>query len=422
VIHSHADTDEARTADRAGAAALSGVRILDLSRILAGPVCTQLLGDLGADVIKVERPRTGDDTRHWGPPFVKDLADEEAMSAYFLSANRNKRSIAVDVVQPAGQAVLRQLLSVSDVLIENFKVGGLSKWGLGYDQLCDEHPRLVYCSISGFGQTGPYAHRTGYDLLAQAMGGIMSLTGEPDGEPQKVGVGVADVMAGMYAAVAILAALRSRDRAGAGQHIDLSLLDTQVAWLANAGQGFLTSAALPARLGNAHPNIVPYQVFATSDGHIVVAVGNDAQFRRLCEFAGAARLADDPSYAANPARVRNRDELTRRLGALVRQRPSSVWLEGLERLRIPCGAVNDLEQVFADPQVLHRDMRIAMDDPTTPEGEVRLIGNPIKMSATPVTYRLAPPRLGQHTDEVLASLARMNPMRLAQLRDQGAIA
>ena len=401
---------------------LVGVRILDLSRILAGPTCTQLLGDLGADVIKIEKPGAGDDTRKWGPPYVRDAEGRDTgESAYYLSSNRNKRSVSVDIARPEGAEVVRRLAARADVLIENFKVGGLARYGLDYDRIGAELPGLVYCSISGFGQTGPKAHRAGYDFLIQGMGGIMSMTGEPDGQPMKVGVGIADVMCGMYACVAILSALRHRDRTGRGQYIDLGLFDSQIAWLINGGLNYLTSGVVPGRLGNAHPNIVPYQVFPTSDGHIILAVGNDAQYRRFCEFAEAAELADDLRFATNAQRVRNRDALVPLIGELTRQHPAAHWLDGLERLGVPCGPVNDLEQVFADPQTEDRGMRIAMPHPLAGSGSVDLIGNPIKLSATPVSYRRAPPTLGQHTDEVLEEWLGLGADERQQLHDNGVI-
>lgn len=386
---------------------LEGIRILDLSRILAGPSCTQLLADLGADVIKVERPAAGDDTRKWGPPFLRDAGGADtAESAYYACANRNKRSIEIDVATDEGRARIHELLQRSDVLVENFKVGDLARHGLSYEQLRERYPRLVYCSITGFGQDGPYASRPGYDFLAQGMGGIMSLNGEPGGEPQKVAVGITDLMTGMYAAVAILAALRHRDRHGAGQHIDVALLDTQVAWLANAGMHYLASGEAPPRLGNGHPNIVPYEVFPASDGHFILAVGNDEQFRRFCGLAGVPELAGDPRYATNPARVAHRAELIPRLKQVTAGRPRAFWIEGLERERIPGGPINTLPEIFADPQIRARGMRAEIPAPGMAGGKVPTIGNPIHMSRTPPAYRRPPPRLGEHTAEILDELAQ----------------
>jgi glutaryl-CoA transferase len=401
---------------------LAGVRVLDLSRILAGPVATQLMGDLGADVIKVERPGTGDDTRQWGPPWLTDESGRATgESAYFLSVNRNKRSVTIDLAQPCGQELIRALAARCDVLVENFKVGDLARFRLDYPSLKDELPRLVYCSISGFGQTGPYASRAGYDFLVQGMGGIMSITGDPDGPPMKVGVAVADVVCGLYAAIAIMGALRHRDLTGEGQHIDLGLLDTQVAWLANQGMNYLSSGTPPGRLGNAHPNIVPYQVFPASDGYFILAVGNDSQFRRFAAFAEAAHLADDPRFATNPARVRYRGELIPLIEALTRAQPVAHWLAGLQASGVPCGPVNDLRQVFDDPQIRHRQMSITMPHPAAPGGRVSLIANPIRYSATPVEYRRAPPTLGEHTDEVLQEILGLTQAERTRLRTNGVI-
>ncbi len=410
-------------ADTSGTAGpLAGIRILDLTRVLAGPSCTQLLGDLGADVIKIEKPGEGDDTRRWGPPNVRDAAGADtAESAYYLSTNRNKRSVSIDVARPEGAALVRRLAARSDVLVENFKVGGLAKYGLAYSDLRDELPRLVYCSITGFGQTGPNAHRPGYDFLAQGMGGVMSITGDPSGEPVKVGVAIADIMCGMYATTAILAALRHRDATGQGQHIDIGLADTQVAWLYNEGMNYLLGGRVPTRRGNAHANIVPYQVFETSDGHVIVAVGNDAQFRRLCDFLGRPDLGTDPRYATNPARTANREELVPLIASLLKTRTRAEVLEGLEARGVPVGPVNDIAQAFAEPQVAARDMLITMAHPLAASGEVALIGNPVKFSQSPVTYRRPPPTLGEHTDEVLAEVLGLDAAARRRLRDDGAI-
>lgn len=383
--------------------ALDGLLVLDLSRILAGPTCTQLLGDLGATVIKVENPGKGDDTRAWGPPYVTDHAGRPTdLSAYFMAANRNKLSIALDLATPEGQATVRALAAKADVVIENFKPGGLVKYGLDHATLCAAHPRLVYCSISGYGQTGPNMSKPGYDLVAQAFGGIMSLTGAPEGEPMKVGVGIADVMCGMYATVGILAALRHRDRTDDGQHIDLALVDSQIAWLINEGVNFLTSGMVPQRRGNGHPNIVPYQVFEASDGHVIVAAGNDAQFRRTCAFLGVEGLADTPDYETNPARVANRDTLIATLAPLFRARRMADIIAGLEAAGVTVGPVNRLDQTLASDQVEAREMVISIARPDT--APVRLLGNPLKMSATPVTYRRPPPHVGENEAEVRALL------------------
>jgi crotonobetainyl-CoA:carnitine CoA-transferase CaiB-like acyl-CoA transferase len=403
------------------AQALAGVRVLDLTRILAGPTCTQLLGDLGADVIKIERPGAGDDTRKWGPPYVQGTNGPTAESAYYLCANRNKRSVAIDIASEAGQALLRRLLAKCDVLVENFKVGDLARYGLDWAQLKGEFPWLVYCSITGFGQTGPYAPRAGYDYLAQGLGGIMSLTGAPDGPPMKVGVGIADLMCGMYATVAILAALRHRDATGHGQHIDAALLDTQVAWLANEATNFLLSGQVPKRQGTEHPNIVPYQTFATADGYVILAVGNDAQFQKWCRFAGASELAADQRFATNSLRVEHRRELYARMPEHMRAKTTAEWVAGLAGLGVPCGPVNTLDQVFADPQVQARGMRIDLPHPDAAAGSVPLVANPLKMSLTPPAYRHGPPTLGQHTDQVLGELLGLGEAELAGLHEAGTI-
>lgn len=379
---------------------LKGVKVLDLSRILAGPTCTQLLGDLGASVIKIENPSTGgDDTRQWGPPYVEDEAGNRSdLSAYFMSANRNKKSVAIDIATPEGQAEIKRLASHADILIENFKPGGLAKYGLDYNSLSQEFPGLVYCSISGYGQTGPNSSKPGYDLMAQGYGGIMSLTGDPEGAPMKVGVGIADVMCGMYATVGILAALRHRDLTGEGQQIDLALVDAQVAWLINEGANYLTSGQVPRRRGNGHPNIVPYDVYETADGHVILAVGNDSQFRRFCAFIGHADLADDARFATNPARLENRDALNAILRPAMVQHPTQMVISELEARKVPVGPVQSLDQVFDTDQVAARQMKIAMQ---AQPGEVNLIGNPLNLSRTPVTYRHAPPVFGADTDRIL---------------------
>ncbi|WP_271947983.1 CaiB/BaiF CoA transferase family protein [Ruegeria faecimaris] len=379
---------------------LKGVKVLDLSRILAGPTCTQLLGDLGASVIKIENPATkGDDTRQWGPPYVADADGVPSdLSSYFMSANRNKKSVAIDITTPEGQAEIRRLASFADILIENFIPGGLAKYGLDYKSLSKEFPSLVYCSISGYGQDGPNASKPGYDLMAQGYGGVMSLTGDPQGAPMKVGVGIADVMCGMYACVGILAALRHRDQTGEGQQIDLALVDSQIAWLINEGVNYLTSGNVPQRRGNGHPNIVPYDVYETADGHVILAVGNDSQFRRFCEFIDQPDLADDVRFATNPARLENRDALNALLRSAVQSYDTTTVIAELEARKVPVGPVQTLDQVFDTEQVAARQMQIAMQ---AAPAEVKLIGNPLKLSRTPVTYRTAPPQFGADTAAVL---------------------
>lgn len=404
--------------------ALTGIRVLDLSRVLAGPWCTQTLADLGADVIKIERPGSGDDTRAWGPPYLKDAVGQDTSeAAYFLGANRNKRSLAVDLATPEGQAIVRKLAGQVDVLVENFKVGDLARYGLDAQSLLAAHPGLVICSITGFGQTGPYAERAGYDYAVQGMGGLMSVTGErddlPGGGPQKVGVAVADLFTGMYATVAILAALRHRDATGQGQVIDMALLDTQLAMLANLGSNYLCSGKAPGRMGNAHQNIVPYQVFEASDGHLILAVGNDRQFAKFCEIAGHPAWATDPRFATNAERVRHRTVLVPLLEDVVRQRPRNAWLAALEAAKVPCGSINSIGEALADPQALARGAVVAMQHPLTPD--LRLIASPMKLSATPVTYRHAPPLLGQHSDELLRE-AGCSPEEITTWRQAGVIA
>jgi len=384
--------------------ALQGLKVLDLSRVLAGPWAGQLLGDLGADVVKVERPGAGDDTRVWGPPWVAAKDTDERQAAYFQCANRNKRSVAIDLATPEGQAQVRALAAQADVVLENFKVGGLKGYGLDYESLKAVNPKIVYCSITGFGQTGPYAPRAGYDFLIQGMGGLMSLTGRPEGEdgagPQKVGVALVDIMTGLYATIAVLAALSHRDRTGEGQHIDLALLDVQVAALANQAANYLSSGVAPKRLGNAHPNIVPYQDFPTADGDMILAIGNDGQFARFCAIAGKPEWATDERFASNPARVANRAVLIPLMRQTTVMKTTTEWIAALEAEAVPCGPINRLDQVFADPQVQARGLKIDMQHPTF--GSVPLVANPIRLSATPVQYRVAPPTLGEHTAEVLA--------------------
>jgi len=404
--------------------ALAGVRVLDLSRVLAGPWCTQTLADLGADVIKIERPGSGDDTRAWGPPYLKDADGRDTSeAAYFLGANRNKRSLAVDLSTTEGQAIVRKLAGQVDVLVENFKVGDLARYGLDAHSLLAEHPGLVICSITGFGQTGPYADRAGYDYAAQGMGGLMSVTGErddlPGGGPQKVGVAVADLFTGMYATVAILAALRHRDATGQGQLIDMALFDTQLAMLANLGSNYLCSGQAPGRMGNAHQNIVPYQVFEARDGHLILAVGNDRQFAKFCDIAGRPDWAADPRFATNAGRVRHRAMLVPLLEDAIRQRPRADWLAALEAAKVPCGSINDIGEALADPQAQARGAVVGMDHPLTPH--LRLVASPMKLSATPVQYRRAPPLLGQHSRELLLE-AGCSEAEIAALLASGAVA
>lgn len=413
-------TSESQTAQPAQA--LAGLRVLDLSRILAGPTATQLLADLGAEVIKIERPGVGDDTRGWGPPFVTDARGSETReSAYFLSANRGKHSVAINIADPRGQALVQALAAKADILVENFKPGDLDRYGLGYASLSAANPRLIYCSITGFGQTGPNAHRAGYDFLVQGEGGLMSLTGEVDGPPLKAGVGIADVLTGMYATVGVLAAVEARHTSGRGQHIDLALMDTQIAMLINQGVGFLTDGTVPPRRGNDHPTIVPYGTFPASDGSFILAVGNDAQFARFVTVAGAPGLATDARFATNAARVRNRTALIPLLSTLTEGRSAADWLALCASETIPAGPVNDLAQVFASPQVAARGMRVQMAHPLSGSGQVEVIGNPLKLSQTPVTYAKAPPTLGADTMAVLTRHLGLGTDALQVLADANVI-
>jgi formyl-CoA transferase len=404
--------------------ALGHIRVLDLSRVLAGPWCSQNLADLGADVIKIERPGQGDDTRAWGPPYARDAQGQNTSeAAYYLSANRGKRSVTVDIASAEGQELVRELARHSDVVLENFKVGHLKRYGLDYESLKALKPGLVYCSITGFGQDGPYAHRAGYDFLIQGMGGLMSVTGErddlPGGGPQKAGVALTDLMTGMYATVAVLAALTHRDRTGEGQHIDMALLDTQVAMLANVGSNYLNSGKPPKRWGNAHANIVPYQTFACADGHIIVATGNDGQYQKFVEAGGRPELAADPRFATNPLRVQNRDTLVPILAGMVRARKRAEWIALLEARGVPCGPINDVGEVFENPQVQARGVAIELPHPVA--GTVKLVRSPMKMSATPATSDKAPPLLGQHTDEVLREVLGKSSGQIAALRAKGVL-
>lgn len=403
---------------------LSHLTVLDLSRVLAGPWCTQLLADLGAEVIKIEKPVSGDDTRGWGPPFLKDTQGHDTgEAAYYLACNRGKKSVAVDFTRAEGQAIVRELARGADIVVENFKVGGLAKYGLDFPTLVAIDPRLVYCSITGFGQTGPYAERAGYDFIIQGMGGFMSVTGErddlPGGGPQKAGVAISDLMTGMYACTAILAAVAHRELSGAGQYIDVSLFDTQVAMMAVMNMNYLVSGTAPGRAGNAHQNIVPYQVFACADGHLILAVGNDAQFARFCEVAGKPEWARDPNYAVNAERVQRRDVLVPMIEAVLRTRAQASWLTALEAVGVPCGPINRLDQVFADPQLRARGMRIDLPHPLA--GTVPQVGNPLHFSATPVAYTRAPPLLGEHTSVVLSRRLGLSAESLADLAERGVV-
>ncbi|MDE4536738.1 CoA transferase [Pseudomonas sp. ITEM 17296] len=404
--------------------ALSHLRVLDLSRVLAGPWSGQILADLGADVIKVERPGNGDDTRSWGPPFLRDARGENTSeAAYYLSANRNKRSVTIDFTQAEGQRLVRELAAKSDIVIENFKVGGLAAYGLDYQSLKALNPKLIYCSITGFGQTGPYAKRAGYDFMIQGLGGLMSLTGRPEGEegagPVKVGVALTDILTGLYSTVAILAALAHRDQTGIGQHVDMALLDVQVACLANQAMNYLTTGTPPRRLGNAHPNIVPYQDFPTADGDFILTVGNDGQFRKFAEVAGQPQWADDPRFATNKLRVANRGELI----PLIRQatvfKTTAEWVSQLEKAGVPCGPINDLAQMFQDPQVVARGLAVAIPHPLA--GSVPQVASPIRLSETPVEYRRAPPLLGEHTEAVLSEVLGLDAEAVHRLRSAGVL-
>jgi len=404
--------------------ALSHLRVLDLSRVLAGPWSGQILADLGADVIKVERPGNGDDTRSWGPPFLRDTRGENTSeAAYYLSANRNKRSVTIDFTQPEGQRLVRELAEKSDIVIENFKVGGLAAYGLDYQSLKALNPKLIYCSITGFGQTGPYAKRAGYDFMIQGLGGLMSLTGRPEGEegagPVKVGVALTDILTGLYSTVAILAALAHRDQTGIGQHVDMALLDVQVACLANQAMNYLTTGTPPRRLGNAHPNIVPYQDFPTADGDFILTVGNDGQFRKFAEVAGQPQWADDPRFATNKLRVANRGELI----PLIRQatvfKTTAEWVSQLEKAGVPCGPINDLAQMFQDPQVVARGLAVTIPHPLA--GSVPQVASPIRLSETPVEYRRAPPLLGEHTEAVLSEVLGLDTDAVHRLRSAGVL-
>ena len=403
---------------------LSHVRVLDLSRIMAGPWAGQILADLGADVVKVERPGAGDDTRGWGPPYLKDAAGKDTgEAAYFASVNRNKKSVTLDISKAEGQAIVRELAGKCQVLIENYKVGTLARYGLSYEDLRKDNPGLVYCSVTGFGQDGPYAPRPGYDFIFQGMGGLMSITGERDGQPgagpQKVGIAITDVLTGMYASVAICAALTHRERTGLGQYIDAALLDTIVAFNANQIVSFFCSGRLPVRYGNAHPQVVPYEVFPTADGHIILAVGNDGQFKRFCEVAGCSELAEEARFKTNSQRIIHRAELIPLIAEIMRTRSKQEWIEVLEAATVPCGPINNMKEVFEDPQVRHRELRVDIPHPLG--GVAPVVASPMRLSETPVEYRLAPPLLGQHTAEVLKGLLGKSDADIAALKSSGLV-
>jgi crotonobetainyl-CoA:carnitine CoA-transferase CaiB-like acyl-CoA transferase len=403
---------------------LSHIRVLDLSRVLAGPWCGQNLADLGAEVIKIERPGTGDDSRAFGPPWLKDASGKDTgESAYFASANRGKKSLTVNLSKPEGQGLVRELARLSDVLIENYKVGDLARYGLGYDDLSKANQRLIYCSVTGFGQTGPYRERPGYDFMIQGMGGVMSITGErddlPGGGPQRVGIPIADIMTGMYATIAICAAIAHREKSGTGQHLDLALLDTQVGILANQGMNYLATGQAPGRIGNAHPNIVPYQPFKTRDGDVILACGNDNLFNRFCEAAGCQHLAKDPRFATNSSRIENRAEITALLAGIFAGRTTREWCAALDAAGVPNGPINNLQQVFEEPQVAARGMKIELDHPAA--GKVPLVASPMKFSGTQIEYKNPPPMLGEHTAEVLSNLLNIDDAGIARLRADGVI-
>ncbi|HUP95796.1 MAG TPA: CaiB/BaiF CoA-transferase family protein [Burkholderiales bacterium] len=403
---------------------LTGIRVLDMSRILAAPWVGQLLSDLGAEVIKIERPGAGDDTRAWGPPFLKDRDGKDTReSAYFLSTNRGKKSVTLDISKAEGQKIARELADISDILLENYKVGDLKRYGLAYDDLSVRNPALIYCSVTGFGQTGPYSERAGYDYMIQGMGGLMSITGErdeaPGGGPQRVGVAIADLMTGMYSSVAILAALHERKASGLGQYIDMALLDCQVAWLANQNSNYLISGEVPQRLGNSHPNVVPYQPFPTSDGDLILACGNDTQFAKFCAAAGIPDVARDPRFIDNAARLANRDACSAALASAMKKKTTAEWIALLESVGVPCGPINRLDEVYSDPQVQHRGLKMELPHPLS--GTVPLVANPIKYSRTPLSYDAPPPLLGQHTVEVLTGLLGKSAADLEVLRTKKVI-
>jgi len=403
--------------------ALSHIRVLDLSRVLAAPWATQILGDLGAEVIKIEKPGEGDETRHFGPPFLKNADGSKGDATYFLTANRNKKSVTVDMAKPEGQALIRRLARRAHVVVENFKTGSLAKYGLDYESLKAENPALIYCSLTGFGHDGPYKDKAGYDYVIQGMGGLMSVTGQKDGEPgaepMKVGVAVSDLVTGLYTAVAILAAIIHQSRTGEGQSIDMALFDCQAAGLANQAMNYLAGGVVPGRLGNAHPNIVPYQVFATADGHLILATSNDAQFRRFAAVAGIESAARDPRFATNAERVANRQAMVDLLKPVFTTRTTAQWIADLEAANVPCGPINRVDQVFADPQAIARGLTIAMTHAAA--GPMQLVASPLRLSQTPPEYRNAPPLLGEHTNEILSQVLELPPGEIARLRDERVI-
>ena len=403
--------------------ALSHIRVLDLSRVLAGPWATQILGDLGAEVIKIEKPGEGDETRHFGPPFLSMSDGGRGDATYFLSANRNKKSVAIDISQPNGGELVRRLARRAHVVVENFKTGTLARYGLDYASLATENPALIYCSLTGFGHTGPYKDKAGYDYLIQGLGGLMSITGQPDGspgaEPMKVGVAVSDLLSGLYTTIAIMAALLHQGRTGEGQEIDMALFDCQVAGLANQAMNFLAGGAVPQRMGNAHPNIVPYQVFSTANGFLILAIANDRQFERFCEASCQTALAADPRFTTNATRVQHREALISDLEPLLRSRTNAQWIALLEGANVPCGPINRIDQVFADPQALARELTVSMEHA---DGPLDLVASPLRLARTPPEYRLPPPILGEHTAEVLREVLGLSDVELAQLRADGTIA
>ena len=397
---------------------LKGIVVLDLTRVLAGPTCTQILGDLGAEIIKVERPTKGDDSRRLGPPYIKNRSNNDQESAYYLSVNRNKKSITIDITKAEGQKLLHKLISKSDILIENFRAGTLTNYNLSYGQLKKKFKKLIYCSVTGFGQTGPYSSRGGYDFLVQGMGGIMSVTGKATGSPTKIGVGISDIMAGMYATISILAALRHREKTKVGQYIDIALLDSQVAWLSYIGQNYLVSGKIPKRIGNDHPSIVPYRVFEAKNGPVILAVGNDEQFKRFCTFAKLSELHTDRRFKTNSLRVKNRKKLVEILKKVIKKYSINYWVNGLKKANVPCSPINNVREVFSDPQVKFRKMKIKMPYLYSKTGSIDLIGSPIKMSGSKISYKLAPPKLGQDTEKILKKFTNLNKKQTEKLRKQ----